>query len=50
LQETPLFVYTGITVTVATIAVVPGFVAVNEAMSPVPLAGNPMLIAEFVQL
>src|SRR3989442_1410907 len=41
---------TGVTVIVAVTIVVPPFVAVNAAMSPVPLAANPILVVLFVQL
>ena len=44
----PLIV--GVTVMVAVTAAVPTFVAVNEAMFPVPLAANPMVALLFVQL
>ena len=40
----------GVTVIVATTGEFPEFVAVNEAMSPVPLAANPMEVAVLVQL
>ena len=40
----------GVTVIVATIALVVLLVAVNEAISPVPLAANPIAEAELVQL
>ena len=40
----------GVTVIVATTAVVPLFVAVKEAILPVPLAANPMLVLSLVQL
>jgi len=39
----------GVTVIVAVIVVVPVFVAVNEAMSPVPLEASPIEVLEFVQ-
>jgi hypothetical protein len=39
----------GVTVIVAVIAVVPVFVPVNDAMSPEPLAANPIAVLEFVQ-
>jgi len=35
---------------VAEIFVVPVFVAVNEAMSPVPLEASPIAVLEFVQV
>ena len=40
----------GVTVIVATTAVVPLFVAVNEAIFPVPLPANPIEGLLFVQL
>ena len=40
----------GVTVMFAVIGVVPGFVAVNDGTLPVPLATNPILVFEFVQL
>ena len=40
----------GVTVTVATIIALVLFVAVNDAMSPLPLAARPMPGALFVQL
>lgn len=40
----------GVTVMVAVTGVVPVFVAVKEAMFPVPVAGSPMPVAELVQL
>ena len=44
----PLIV--GVTSIVPVIAAFVAFVAVNEAISPVPLAGNPMAVLSFVQL
>jgi hypothetical protein len=49
-QVTPPLVKLGVTVTVATTGVVPGFVAVKLAMLPVPDAASPMLVLLFVQL
>ena len=43
-------VYAGVTVIVAVIGEVPVFTAVNEAMSPVPLADNPIEGVLFTQL
>ena len=40
----------GVTVTVATTGAVPGLVAVNEAILPVPLAAKPMAGVLFTQL
>lgn len=40
----------GVTVIVALTGAFPVLVAVNEAMSPVPLAANPMEVAVLVQL
>jgi len=40
----------GVTVTVATNGVVPGFCAVNEGMFPVPAAARPIAGVLFVQL
>jgi len=40
----------GVIVIVAVTGVVPLLVAVNELISPVPLAPRPMLVAVFVQL
>ena len=40
----------GVIVIVALIAAFVEFVAVNEAIFPVPLAGNPMAVLLFVQL
>ena len=40
----------GVTVIVAVMAAFVALVAVNEEMSPVPLAANPMAVLEFVQL
>jgi len=39
----------GVTVIVALIGVVPGLVAVNEAIFPVPLEANPIAVLVFVQ-
>ena len=50
LQSTPSFEYTGVTVMVATTGVNPAFVAVNEAMLPVPLAASPMEGVSLVQV
>ena len=50
LQETPFNVFTGVTVMVALMAVVPVFVAVNAAMLPVPLAARPMAVLLLVQV
>ena len=41
---------TGVTVIVPDIAVAPAFVAVKDAMLPVPLAPNPIAVLLFVQL
>jgi hypothetical protein len=40
----------GVTVIVATTAPVPEFVAVNEGISPVPLAARPIAVFEFAQV
>jgi hypothetical protein len=48
-QLVPPAVKTGVTVTVPEIGAVVVFVAVNE-MFPVPLAGNPIAVFEFVQV
>ena len=40
----------GVTSIVPVIGVFVAFVAVNEAISPVPLAPNPMAVLSFVQL
>ena len=40
----------GVTVIVAVTAVVPALVAVKDAISPLPLAANPILVVLFVQL
>ena len=48
-EPVQLFAF-GVTVMVATCAVVPLLVAVNEAISPVPLAARPMLVLLFDQL
>ena len=40
----------GVTVTVATKGVLPGFWAINEGILPVPLAASPMAGVLFVQL
>ena len=45
-----LFVYTGVTVTVATTGEVPVFIAVNAGIFPVPLAPSPILVLLLVQL
>jgi hypothetical protein len=42
--------FEGVTVIVATTGAVPALVAVNEAISPVPLAARPIDVALFVQL
>jgi hypothetical protein len=47
---TPPPVYWGVTVTVATTAVDVELAAVNEAMSPVPLAASPMEVVLFVHV
>lgn len=49
LQPTPLLVF-GVTVMVAVTGAVPVLIAVKEAMSPLPLAANPMLVLVFVQV
>jgi hypothetical protein len=49
LQVTAPNVYLGVTVIVATTGVVPALVAVNEAMSPLPLAARPIEAASLVQ-
>jgi hypothetical protein len=49
LQVAPLLV-TGVTVIVAVWAVVPLLMAVNEAMSPVPLAARPIEVLSLVQV
>ena len=43
MQLTLPFVKVGVTVMVATIGAVPELTAVNGAMSPVPLAANPII-------
>jgi hypothetical protein len=50
LQVTPPLVYAGVTVIVAVTGEVPVLTAVNEAMSPFPLANNPIEGVLFVQL
>lgn len=47
---TPLFVYEGVTVTVAVTGVPPLFTAVKLPMLPVPLSARPMPGLVFVQL
>ena len=42
--------YTGVTVTVATTGALVTLVAINDAILPVPLAANPMLVVLLVQL
>ena len=49
-QVTPALVYEGVTVMEAETGAVAVFVARKEAISPVPLAGRPMEVFEFVQL
>lgn len=39
---TPLLVNVGVTVIVAVNGIIPGLIAVNEGISPVPLAARPM--------
>ena len=46
----PSLVKCGVTTIVATTGAVPGFVATNDGMLPVPLAAKPMLISLFVQV
>lgn len=41
---------TGVTVMVATVGMVPVLLAVNETISPVPLAAKPMEVLSFAQL
>jgi ABC-type multidrug transport system permease subunit len=41
-QVVPPFVKLGVTVIVATTGVDPGLIAINDAISPVPLAANPI--------
>ena len=50
LQVTPLFVYCGVTVIVATTGAVPLFTAVKAPILPEPMAARPMLVALLVQL
>ena len=47
---TPPAVYCGVTVIVATTGVEPLFIAVNEAILPVPLAASPIDVVLFAQL
>jgi len=47
-QLLPLYVKVGVTTIVATTGAVPALVAVNDAILPVPVAGNPMPVAVFV--
>ena len=49
-QVTPLLVYEGVMVRVATAGTPPVFTAVNEAMLPDPVAARPMLALLLVQL
>jgi hypothetical protein len=50
LHVKPPLVYTGVIVTVAVTGAVPELIAVNEAISPVPLAPKPIVVLLFVQL
>jgi hypothetical protein len=50
LHVAPPKVYTGVTVMVEIIGELVVFVAVNEEISPVPLAASPIDEFEFVQL
>jgi hypothetical protein len=47
-QLTDPFVKVGVTVIVAVTGVVPLFVAVKDAILPLPLAAKPMLVLSFV--
>jgi len=49
-HETPPLVYDGVTVIVETKGVVPVLTAVNESISPEPVAANPIDGSEFAQL
>ena len=49
-QVVPAFVYDGVTVMVAVTGALPAFVAVNELISPAPLAASPIEGVLFVQL
>ena len=49
-QVTPLLVYVGVTVIVATTGAVPVLIAVKLAILPVPVAASPILVLLFVQL
>ena len=49
-QVNPPFKYCAVTVMVATTGVAPLLTAVKEAMSPVPLAANPMDVVLLVQV
>ena len=49
-QVTPLLVYVGVTVIVATTGALVGLVAVKDAILPVPDAARPMLVLLLVQL
>jgi hypothetical protein len=49
-QLTPFKAYVGVTLTCATIGLLPLFTALNEAILPDPEAANPMAVALFVQL
>ena len=49
-QVIPPIVYSGKTVNVATIGVVPGLLAIKEAIFPFPETGRPMVGLLFVQL
>ena len=49
-QVTDPFSKCGVTTIVATTGAVPVFVAVNDAISPVPLAASPIEISSFVQV
>ena len=49
MQDVPANVKVGVTIIVATTAVLPALVAVNEAMLPVPLAARPIVGLLFVQ-
>ena len=49
-QVTDPFSKYGVTTIVAVTGAVPGLVAVNDAISPVPLAASPIDVSSFVQV
>ncbi len=49
MQDAPPPLYTGVTVMVDVMSAIPGFVAKNVAIFPVPLAASPMAVLELVQ-